>query len=79
MVSKKKREKLIFQLLQEHEKLTLDQIHEKLPENTKKQIYNALKSLFEKDQITTKVHRINDKPTTMYQLTNSPSKPESPS
>ena len=75
MVSKKKREKLIVQLLQEHEKLSLNQIHQELPENTKKQIYNALKSLFEKDQITTKVQRINDERTTMYQLTNSPNKP----
>ncbi len=75
MVSKKKREKLIVQLLQEHEKLSLNQIQQELPENTKKQIYNALKSLFEKDQITTKVQRINDEPTTMYQLTNSPNKP----
>ena len=75
MVSKKKREILIVQLLQEHEKLSLNQIHQELPENTKKQIYNALKSLFEKDQITTKVQRINDEPTTMYQLTNSPNKP----
>lgn len=75
MVSKKKREKLIVQLLREHEKLSLNQIHQELPENTKKQIYNALKSLFEKDQITTKVQRINDEPTTMYQLTNSPNKP----
>jgi len=75
MVSKKKREKLIVQLLQEHEKLSLNQIHQELPENTKKQIYNALKSLFEKDQITTKVQRINDEQTTMYQLTNSPNKP----
>ena len=75
MVSKKKREKLIVQLLQEHEKLSLNQILQELPENTKKQIYNALKSLFEKDQITTRVQRINDEPTTMYQLTNSPNKP----
>ena len=75
MVSKKKREILIVQLLQEHEKLSLNQIHQELPENTKKQIYNALKSLFEKDQITTKVQRIDDEPTTMYQLTNSPNKP----
>jgi len=75
MVSKKKREKLIVQLLQEHEKLSLNQIHQELPENTKKQIYNALKSLFEKDQITTKVQRTNDETTTMYQLTNSPNKP----
>ena len=75
MVSKKKREKLIVQLLQEHEKLSLNQIHQELPENTKKQIYNALKALFEKDQITTKVQRLDDEPTTMYQLTNSPNKP----
>ena len=75
MVSKKKREILIVQLLQEHEKLSLNQIHQELPENTKKQIYNALKSLFEKDQITTKVQRTNDETTTMYQLTNSPNKP----
>jgi len=75
MVSKKKREKLILQLLQEHGKLSLNQIHKELPENTKKQVYNALKSLFEKDQITTKVQRINDEPTTIYQLTKSRSKP----
>jgi predicted Zn-ribbon and HTH transcriptional regulator len=72
MVSKKKREKLILQLLQQHSQLTLNQIHQKLPQNTKKQIYNALKSLFQKDQITTKTQRINEKPTTTYQLTNKP-------
>jgi predicted Zn-ribbon and HTH transcriptional regulator len=69
MVSKKKREKLILQLLQEHNQLTLNQIHKRLPQNTKKQLYNALKSLFGKDQITTKTQRINEKLTTTYRLT----------
>ena len=41
MVSKKKREQLILQLLQEHNHLTLNQIHQRLPKDTKKQIYNA--------------------------------------
>ena len=68
MVSKKKREQLIVQLLQEHNQLTLNQIHQKLPQNTKKQLYNALKSLFEKDQIRAKTQRIDDRPTTTYQL-----------
>lgn len=75
MVSKKKREELILQLLREHSELTLNQIHKNLPENTKKQIYNALKSLFGKNEITTKMQRINGKPATTYQLTNSPNKP----
>jgi len=72
MVSKKKREELILQLLQQHSQLTLNQIHEKLPQHTKKQLYNALKSLFEKEQITTKIEKINNKPTTLYQLANKP-------
>jgi len=74
MVSKKQREELILQLLHEHSQLTLNQIHQKLPQNTKKQLYNALKTLFEKEQITTKTQKINDKPTTTYQLTNKPRK-----
>jgi DNA-binding HxlR family transcriptional regulator len=72
MVSKKKREELIHQLLQQHSQLSLNQIHQKLPGNTKKQLYNALKSLFQKDKITAKIKKINDKPTTTYQLTNKP-------
>ncbi len=69
MVSKKKREKLILQLLHKNEGLTLKQIHAKLPDNTKKQIYNALKSLFKKGQVNTEIQRIEDKPTTIYRLT----------
>ncbi|MFQ6065594.1 MAG: hypothetical protein ACE5L6_08985 [Candidatus Bathyarchaeia archaeon] len=72
MVSKKRREELILQLLKEHSQLTLNQIHQKLPQNTKKQLYNALKSLFEKGQITAQVRKISDKPTTTYQLADNP-------
>ena len=69
MVTKKKREELILKLLHEHNQLTLNQIHQELPQNTKKQLYNALKSLFEKGQITTRIQKIDDKPATTYQLT----------
>ena len=70
MVTKRKREELILRLLHVHNQLTLNQIHQELPQNTKKQLYNALKSLFEKDQVTARIQKIDDRPTTTYQLTN---------